>query len=316
MSFPDRRTLLCALYLLAVAVGVTACKDDGATADAASLESAVAPAHGVDPDAVAEALRAALVDVRDRFKCNRISGCPPHEVLTGFGWRATPFLVQLFQAAPPRARWRPRVLRILAEVGDPDAAALLLQALRDRSDEVRGYAIYGLHRIDERSQDAEIRRFASRTGPVVSSFARLSARWTLHARGEAGFGALFVDELRIRAGQSLASGPAAWGLHLCTLPEAPNCGEVIARAGRHPTFVVRRGALDVIEQAPGRQYVPILVGLLADPIPSLVRRARGVLVRLSARPELRSAEDWLQWFADTGGDAASASRPKAAAASK
>jgi HEAT repeat protein len=282
MTFPAPSVLCSTLAAGALATALLSCQQAPAPAPPKAPAATIVAVDGPDPGAVDEALRAALIDVRDRFKCNRISGCKSHDVLVGFGWRARPFLQQVLEAAPPRAPWRPRLVRILAELGDPVAAPTFRQALRDRTDEVRGYAIYGLHRLGDRSEHEEIIRFARRAGPFASACARLSARWILFADGERDFGPLFVEELRIRASQSLASVPVAWGLHLCGLAGSPDCEPVLALASRHPTFVVRRAALDLLERSPKPEHLPILQGLLADPIPSLGRRARVLMGKLKA----------------------------------
>ncbi len=300
MTFPARPGLVARIFVTAMVVTMVACQPEPVPMPKVAPSPAPALAAGPDPEAVDEALRAALVDVRDRFKCNRISGCKAHDVLVGFGWRARPFLQQVIGAAPTRAPWRPRLVRILAELGDPVATPSFHNAMRDPTDEVRGYGIFGLHRVSDQTKREEIMRFAQRPGTFASSCARLTARWTLYAGGEAEFGPLFLDELRIRASQSLASVPVAWGLHLCTLPSSPDCRPVLALASRHPTFVVRRAVIDLLEMTPKRQDVPILLGLLADPIPSLGRRSRNVLVRLSGQPGLRGLAAWQNWYESTG----------------
>lgn len=292
MKFRTRPALAVSL-LLAFGFG---CRPADEVKRPAPVTSAPHAATGVDPEAVEEPLRQALREVRDRFKCNRISGCQAATVLLGYGWKARPFLAQLFASAQSRAPWRPRALCLLAELSDPAAAPQLVEALRDHNDEVRACAIWGLWRVDDRSEEAEIRRFAGLPGDAFTATARLSARWVQHRRGEAGFGALFVQELSIRAGQSLAATPVTWGLRLCGEAGSPDCTSVLERASRHPTFVVRRAVLDLIEARPGRQHVPVLLGLLADPIPSIARRSRKALVTLSGQPEVRGVAAWRRWW--------------------
>ena len=299
MRFRHHPALLAALAL-GLCLG---CRQEGGEASRATVDLPVdvppSSPTGPDPEAVDEPMRVALLHVRDRFKCNRISGCPAAGVLLGYGWQATPFLTQLFTSAPPRTVWRPRIVCLLAELGDPAAAPALLQALRDGRDEERGCAIWGLWRVDDRSEDEEIRRFALASGGFSGAAARLAARWVWHQRNEAGFNALFVQELTTRAGQSLASVPVSWGLRLCGMSGSPDCSPALGVASRHPTFVVRRAVLDLVEARPRKAHVPLLLGLLADPIPSIARRARAALVRLSGQPQIRGVAAWRIWWQES-----------------
>ena len=296
MTFRHPLTLVAVLALW-LCLG---CRQEGGEVSPVAVEVPPSSPTGPDPEAVDEPMRLALEHVRDRFKCNRISGCPAAGVLLGYGWKATPFLTQLFTNAPPRTVWRPRIVCLLAEVGDPAAAPVLLEALRTGRDEERGCAIWGLWRVDERSEDEEIRRFARSPGGFSGAAARLAARWVYHQRDEDGFDDLFVEELAVRAGQSLASVPVSWGLRLCGMSGSPDCSAALAVASRHPTFVVRRAVLDLIEAKPGTAHVPLLLGLLADPIPSIARRARVALVRVSGQPQIRGVAAWRAWWRESG----------------
>lgn len=272
--------------------------------DGGTTRPATADPTGRDLEAMDEGMRLALGEVRNRFRCNRVSGCPAHATLLGFGWSARPYLEQIFAAAPARVPWRARLVRIVAELGDPDGAPFLRRALRDHSDEVRAYAIFGLLRLPtgtvDADEQAEMARFAHADGPFTTATSRLTARFMLHQRGEAAMGDAFVRELAIRARQAMAATSTSWGLHLCALPGAPDCTGVLPAAARHPAFITRRAAVELIERGPTRDHVPALLALLADPVPSLGRRAQAQLAQVAGRSDLNSPDQWTRWWQEQG----------------
>jgi len=248
-----------------------------------------------DTDGIDEGLRIALRNVRNKFKCNRISGCKPQDVAIGFGRHARPFVEQLFASAPRRAPWRSRTVRIVAELRDPDALPFLVERLGDRNEAVIAYAAYGLVLLDYRAEQKRFEDLATAGAGLMYAKTRLSTRWALARWGVKGAKAAFKGELEDRVGQLLGSGAVTWGLYLCTQWSGVDCERSWRLAARHPAFVVRRAVAERFEAVPRKRDIPVLVELAADPVPSVGRRARAVLVQLTGEAGLRDGGAWRKW---------------------
>ncbi len=109
---------------------------------------ALAKATDRDPSALDEGLSDALLELQDKFKCNRISGCAAHRRVVDYGRSARPHVERQFARASHRAPWRSRLVQITAQLQDPSALPFLVAKTRDRDDEVVAYALYGLALLD------------------------------------------------------------------------------------------------------------------------------------------------------------------------
>ncbi len=260
-------------------------------------------ATDVDPGAMDEALRAALRDLRDRFRCNSISGCKAHDVLVGFGYRARRPLEAIFPTAPQQAPYRSRIVRIVAELQDPASRPFLRSVLQDGSDKARGYAVYGLALLGDPRDQEMMRSYAEAPGIIASAMTRVSAAWGLAYQGEASGAARFDAVLREAAVHQLGGVTLRWALELCRVPKGPRCDTALALSARHPAYVVRREVLRTIGPRPQRAHAAALVVLAADPNPNLARRARRALQTLSGRVDIRDAAGWRAWHAAQQGAA-------------
>jgi hypothetical protein len=267
-----------------------------------AVETPQLPAKATDRDdrALDEGLSDALLELQNRFKCNRISGCAAHAHVVGFGWQATPHVQRQFARAKRKASWRSRLVLIVAELRDPASLPFLVKAARDRDDEVVAYAVYGLAVLDHRDALDTIKKWADAGRGMQFAMSRLSARWALAKWQEEGAAEAFEQELAARTRQMLASATVAWGLRLCA--EAPSlvCAKQRRAAARHPGFLARREVISRLEAEPRKAEVETLVMLAADPIASIRRRAIATLVSLTGRADLQDGAAWRTWC-DSGG---------------
>lgn len=253
-----------------------------------------------DPTALDEALADALLELQNKFKCNRISGCEAQDRIIQFGWTASRPAQRQFAKAKPRAAWRARMVRIVAELRDPGALPFLLTTARDRDDEAAGYALYGLA-LQNYPEAADLyEKWRDAGAGLQFGFSRLSARWALAREGNEADRAAFVAELVARGGQLLAANVVAWGLHLCDVQSIDGCVDARRKAARHPGFVARRAVVESLEKRANRDEIDTLVALSSDPIASVQRKAIAALVSTTGRADLQTGGDWRKWF-EAGG---------------
>jgi len=234
-----------------------------------------------DPEAMDEALVDALAELRDKFKCNRISGCPAHDVVRGYGWKARPYLERMFPRASRQATWRSRVVLIIAQLEDPAAEPFLVGAQRDRDDAVRAFATYGLGLLRLEVHAERFRQLTKAGVGLQFAMTRLSAWTALRRLGDRDAARGFGEELGVRCRQFLASKAAWWGLKLCRLDgrDAMSCRPHVEAAARHPGFVVRREAALWLTERGTKADIAVGRALAADPINSIARRAKSWLSR-------------------------------------
>ncbi len=269
----------------------------GVRSPAAPVAAAVPPAQAtdLDPTAMDEGLRQALVDLRDKFRCNSISGCKAHAVLTGFGERALPALQNVFHTAPRQAQWRSRTVRIIADMQVPQARSFLRQVLTDDSDSARAYAVYGLALLDDRRDQQMMHNYADAPGIIASAMTRVAAAWGLAYLGDSAYAKRFVALTHEAAAHQLGGATLRWALQLCRVPHGPPCEGTLEAAARHPSYVVRREVLTSVDGT--MRSAPALVILAADPNVNLARRAERALRKLSGRADVRGGPAWRAWLA-------------------
>jgi hypothetical protein len=251
-----------------------------------------------DPDADDEGLRAALRQLRDRFACNAVSGCPAHAVIAGYGWNAVPHLQQTFDRAPLQSSYRARTVRLLAEARHPGNEAMFAHVLDDRDPEVRGHAAVGLAWLGARRHELAVRALAGDDSGPWFAPGRLGALFALHVWGDPSAHSAYLRALDALSDQNLAAHAIAFGVALCREPQGPDCTAHYPHLARHPGFLGRRAVVDAMVAAPQPKYVPALVELTADPVRSLADKAQRALVQMSGGPE-RPTTAWRQWAADT-----------------
>jgi hypothetical protein len=280
------------------AIACAACERPAPPVAASLAPPLRAQATAHDPDADDEGLRAAMRQLRDRFACNAVSGCPAHAVIAGYGWHAVPLLQQTFERAPPQSSYRARTVRLLAESRHPGNEMMLAHVLGDRDPEVRGHAAVGLAWLGARRHEPALRALAGDDGGPWFAPGRLGALFALHVWGEPTAGAAYLRVLTELGDQNLAAHAIAFGVALCREPQGPDCTPLYPRLARHPGFLGRRAVVDAMVAAPQRQHVPALVELTADPVRSLADKAQHALAQVSGGPE-RPTAAWRQWAADT-----------------
>ena len=268
-----------------------------ARSPAAAPAAPVPPAQAtdLDPTAMDEGLRQALADLRHKFRCNSISGCKAHAVLTDFGERALPALQNVFHTAPRQAPWRSRTVRIIADMQLPRARPFLRQVLTDDSDAARAYAVYGLALLDDRRDQQMMHNYANAPGIIASAMTRVAAAWGLAYLGDPQYAKRFVALTHEAAAHQLGGATLRWALQLCRVPRGPSCEGTLVAAARHPSYVVRREVLMSVDGT--MRSAPALVILAADPNINLARRAERALRKLSGRADVRGGEAWRAWLA-------------------
>ena len=259
-----------------------------------------------------EGLRLALTELRDRFKCNGISGCLAERKIHDFGWKARPFVERLVARSRTKDRWRARSVRIIAELEDPAAAPFLLAQTADQDDAGAAYALYGLALIDGPAYLDQARQATALPNNLLYGMRRLSGHWLLHRHGKAADRVRFAEAMKPLAQQVLASSALRWGLYLCMRPETADCSSIYHQTARHPAFVVRRQTVRAIAVQPVRSHAPALMELINDPVPSLARKSRHLLHQIAPNSTARTFREWQNWWrhsspADLNRDAAAGS---------
>lgn len=295
-----------AWMLAALASG---CRGEPApTADASTVAptAAAAPAPDPrqqalarDPEASDEALRDLLSELKDRFRCNAISGCPVHPRIVQYGWAARPALEALFTKAGWQASYRARSVQLVAELADPLAEPFLLRLLEDRDPEVRGHAAIGLARLGAAQHRRRIQEL-SFADQLWQAPARIGALYALWRLGDAAAGDAFAQAL-VDLAPLHAAGPAlTLGAELCRLQPAPDCAAALPLIARHPGFQPRRAALLAMTARLRPGYAPALVYLLGDQARSIRDEAEGALVALTGESQRSGREAWQAWCRDGG----------------
>ena len=251
-------------------------------------------ATDLDPYAMDEALRQALVDLRNKFRCNSISGCKAHAVLVNFGERARPALQHMFPTAPFQAQYRSRIIRIIAEIQSPGARTFLRSVLKDSSDKARAYAVYGLALLNDRRDQELMHNYANAPGIIASAMTRVAAAWGLGYLGDPAYAKRFVGLVHEAADHQLGGATLRWALELCRVPRSPSCRGTLELAARHPSYVVRREVLRAVDTS--RASARALLILVADPNGNLARRAETALRRISGRGDIRGVAAWRKWL--------------------
>ena len=299
------RPTIAALLAAAVVWGglIAGCeRHDADATDPHTLQTRAAPArpdaravteraNGRDDEAMPEGLRLALDELRDKFRCNGVSGCPAADVIRGFGFVAGPYLVQLLELARPDDAWRPRAVMLLAELGAPRAWQALERLLDDGDPEVHAAALFGLAQLDRpRALELARPRSAGRPPPFLAG-PQLTALWLLArggegSRGEAersrALGALHERGVDLTA-QLLAGKGIRALLGLCARADSPDCRPVTHAAAQHPTYHLRKAAAVAIAAHPAPADRSLLEQLRDDKVPSIRRLATTTLAKLRAR---------------------------------
>lgn len=252
-----------------------------------------------DPEPTDEALRDLLSELKDRFRCNAISGCPVHERIVQYGWAARPYLETLFNKAGWQAAYRARTAQIVASLADPLAEPFLVRLLEDRDPEARGHAAVGLARlgaVQHRTRLQELRH----SDQLWQAPARLGALFALWRLGDSSAGGEFAEVLAALAPQHSAGPALTLGADLCRQTDAPDCSAALPLIARHPGFQPRRAALHAMTSRLRPSYAPALVYLLGDQARSIRDEAEGALVALTGDHQRSGQRAWQEWCSAGG----------------
>lgn len=255
-----------------------------------------------DPEPTDEALRDLIAELKDRFRCNAISGCPVHPKLVAYGWAVRAPLEGLFAKAGWQAPYRARAVQIVAELGDPAAEPFLAHVLEDRDPEVRARGALGLARlgaVQHRQRLSELRH-ADQTWQAPARVGALFALWQM---GDSEAGIEFSATLQALAPLHMAGSALTLGAELCARHPAPDCTAALPAIARHPGFQTRRAALHAMTARLRPSYAPALVYLLGDQARSIREEAEAGLVALTGEQSRSGRDAWKMWC-ESGGCAA------------
>ena len=252
-----------------------------------------------DPEPTDEGLRDLIAELKDRFRCNAISGCPVQARLTAYGWAARVPLEGLFARAGWQTPYRARTVQIIKELGDPGAEPFLAHCLEDRDPEVRaqgalGLASLGASKYTQRLQEL---RHADQPWQAPAKVGALYALWQL---GDEAAGAEFSVTLQALAPLHMAGGALTLGAELCARVPAPDCRAALPAIARHPGFQARRAALHAMTARLHPSYAPALVYLLGDQARSIRDEAEAALVALTGDQSRNGKDEWLAWCQSGG----------------
>lgn len=229
-----------------------------------------------DPSAADVGLLRALWELRQRTRCNDVSGCAAEDVVRGYGSAALDELGILARQAGPRTPWLPRVLRLIGEMGDDRVEPLLREMAASEEDAVRSSALLALIRRGA-VETERLEREAGTGAAAATSRSRLTAAWALGRDGDVAAQTRFNAMLQELAGQIVAADSLRWGYWLCGLEPQPSCSAALVAGARHPGYLVRREVLRRIEARPTPAHRDALAILMHDPMLPLRRDARAVV---------------------------------------
>lgn len=128
--------------------------EDAAVTGVATAADAVASPVAPTDDA---AVNAIIVELKDRQKCNRVTGCAPMNALMAHGPAARAPVEAALRAAPKAdGYWAVALTDALGQLGDPAAVGYLRELTRDVRWEVKVMALRSLGRLAPKL-DAETR---------------------------------------------------------------------------------------------------------------------------------------------------------------
>lgn len=260
-----------------------------------------------DPEPTDEALRDLIAELKDRFRCNAISGCPVHLRLVAYGWAVRTPLEGLFAKAGWQSPYRARAVQIIADLGDPAAEPFLAHTLDDRDPEVRAHGALGLARLGAVAHRQRLQelRHAEQPWQAPAKIGALFALWQL---GDAQAAVEFSASLQALAPLHMAGSALTLGAELCGRNPAPDCSAALPAIARHPGFQARRAALHAMTARLRPSYAPALVYLLSDQARSIRDEAEAALVALTGDQTRSGLEAWQAWC-QSGGCAALGRKP-------
>ncbi len=243
-----------------------------------------------------------IAELKDRFRCNAISGCPVHARLVAYGWAVRAPLEGLFAKAGWQTPYRARAVQIIAELGDPAAEPFLAHTLDDRDPDVRARGALGLARLGAAQYRQRITELRHADQPWQAS-AKIGALFALWQLGDASAGVDFSATLQALAPLHMAGSALTLGAELCARHPAPDCSTALPAMARHPGFQARRAALHAMTVRLRPSYAPALVYLLSDQARSIRDEAEAGLVALTGDQSRSGLQAWKAWC-EAGGCAA------------
>lgn len=264
------------------------------------------------PAAPDPALQAIIADLKDRQKCNRVTGCPPLSALLSRGPAVLDPIVAELRAAPKAdGYWAVALTDALGQLGDARAAEPLRQLARDPRWEVKMVALRGLGRLADRLDADTTAALVTELGAIVARpEARAEPSWAGSLRfvlarldraheaehraalvalvptDEAAMKAMaapFLDTLVVLVGELRAT-QALPGVRL---------------AATSDNRFVALHALEVLGTLQDTGGVPFALTRLEDGNPTIRRAANGALQRITGSG-FETPAQWRKWATDHG----------------
>lgn len=197
--------------------------------------------------------------------------------------------------------WRVRLVEVLGQLGDLRAAPTLERLLSSTRWEVRCRAAIGLGRLGAKSSaprlQAMVREHPDPDDPVT----RVAALVALDRLGASFDGA----PARARLALAFPTDPEVLGPlnpgYYSFLAEAIREArltpaiEVVRLGARHRDRFVREASLRTLSALQDTGGIPIAVGRLDDPLPSIQRLAISTLQQITGSHTLSTADQWKAW---------------------
>jgi len=284
------------LLLLAALLAGPACKSPSAPKAGNEAPQEIPPQAllPLPEDEDALALRLAMDELRDRFKCNDVSGCPVRDRILAWGPRSRTALEDVFRLSAPQAPYRLRVVEILADLGDTGAELFLLERTKDKDDFIRAHALRGIANLELRAHLDRVRVTLHQTSPQNMPATHAAAAFAMAKLGDrTGLGSLIET---VKPASQAATNPWAlrFALDRCRDLRERACIPGFLAAADNPDYFARRAAMAGLRLFPDKSYVPKLIVCLRDPVVSLRRDAEDLLVSLTGTRQ-PNEEAWTAW---------------------
>ncbi|MEZ4264860.1 MAG: HEAT repeat domain-containing protein [Myxococcota bacterium] len=261
------------------------------------------PAVEAAPD---PAIGAALAEIIDRHKCNRLMGCAPRDVLATHGVAALPGVLELLDTGKARdGYWIIALLDLLGGVEDDRAVATLESWVSDKRWEVRTRAALGLAQ-QRRPQSREVLLAALAgcrdKGDLAFEAGVLYALDRLGATvDDKPARAALVERLALDYEALATMNPGFYAAlaEIIALAKLSEALPVLRLGITHRDRYARIASIEAAATLSDTGAIPFLVGRLTDPLPSVKRASIAALRAITGSEALRDAEQWATWCDET-----------------
>ena len=264
------------------------------------------PAPAPPDEQAMKAITTALISIQDRQQCNRIMGCKPSLELQQHGTSAVGPILQAVTSTTTDRYWRVRLIEVLGQLGDARATPALERLLSSSRWEIRCRAAIGLARLGSKTSVPRLQRMVREHPDPDDPVTRVAALVALDRLGATFDGAPARERLALAFPTNPdVLGPLNPGYY-SFLAEAvrearlTSAIEVVRLGARHRDRFVREASLRTLGALQDTGGIPIAVGRLEDPLPTIQRLAIVTLQQITGSHTLTTAEQWRAWCETRG----------------